>query len=263
MTKRLFLKDSGIYQTRNLITNDAYIGQTIELSTRRYGHFRLLAEGKHHNPILQNSYNKYGKDNFLFEVLLFCDIDKLDHFEQLLINIHKPRYNIRKDATSNRGHKTTDETKRKISDAQKGRKFSEEHRNNISVARKGKKLSLSADTIEKMKHRMTGNQINLGRKQTQEEKDKRAKSIRRFWSEKIKIVPEYVGRKISQSLLSSPKALRGEKNHKSKLKEEDVRNIRNWDAEKLYERKIMAKMFGVSRTIIDRVCARRVWKHVP
>jgi hypothetical protein len=49
---------SGIYQIKNLITNEIYIGSSKHLASRKAGHFCRLRKGKHQNPILQNHWNK-------------------------------------------------------------------------------------------------------------------------------------------------------------------------------------------------------------
>lgn len=134
----MFDNPSGIYQIRNLVNNKVYIGQSCRLVDRRYNHFRLLDLNKEHNPHLQNAYNKYGTNNFIFEVLLYCDIENLDFYEQEFVNALGPEYNIRKIVTSNRGHVVSEETKRKISMSNLGQKRSSAARKNMSLAGKGK-----------------------------------------------------------------------------------------------------------------------------
>ena len=68
---------SGIYQIRNLVNNKVYIGSTLDFYERRRDHFSLLRSNKyiHHCEHLQNSFNKYGEENFVFEVIEFCESD--------------------------------------------------------------------------------------------------------------------------------------------------------------------------------------------
>ena len=87
---------SGIYQIRNIINNKIYIGSTKNLNRRRKEHFGLLRLNKHCNTKLQNSFNKYGKENFIFEVVEFCEIEYLTECEQYWIdklNVFKNGYN--------------------------------------------------------------------------------------------------------------------------------------------------------------------------
>lgn len=57
-----------IYKIENIITKQKYIGQTIDINRRKKKHFNTLDANKHDNPKLQASYNKYGKENFSFEL---------------------------------------------------------------------------------------------------------------------------------------------------------------------------------------------------
>ena len=113
---------SGIYRIRNLVNNKTYIGSAIFLSNRKSRHFTSLRDNKHANTHLQNSYNIYGKDSFVFEVLHYCNSRFLINREQAFIDMLKPEYNIRLVAHSNIGIKRSEETRKKISLALKGKK---------------------------------------------------------------------------------------------------------------------------------------------
>lgn len=76
----------GVYQIRNLINNKIYVGSTKNLYCRKRSHFYSLNKNNHRNKYLQNAYNKYGKDNFIFEVIEFCDIDNQLLLEQYWID---------------------------------------------------------------------------------------------------------------------------------------------------------------------------------
>lgn len=109
----------GIYKIENLINGKFYIGSTYNLRKRESQHWSKLKLNNHLNKKLQNSYNKYGKSNFKFEVLQYCDIDSLLEMEQFYINKLNPFFNIRLFVESNRGIKTSDETKDKLRKAHK------------------------------------------------------------------------------------------------------------------------------------------------
>lgn len=72
---------SGIYSITNIVNNKKYIGQSININSRISAHKTHLKNNKHSNEYLQNQYNKYGIQNFLFEVVEYVDIDKLDERE--------------------------------------------------------------------------------------------------------------------------------------------------------------------------------------
>ena len=66
------IKKSGIYKITNIINNKLYIGKSINLFQRKSQHFSKLRKNEHKNFKLQGSVNKYGIDNFKFEVLEYC-----------------------------------------------------------------------------------------------------------------------------------------------------------------------------------------------
>lgn len=114
------LYKSGIYRIRNTINNKCYYGSAINLDKRwKYEHLRALQLKKHYNDHLQNAWNKYGEENFIFEVIEhIVDRAALLSREQHYLDTVSPEYNISKYATGGSGVKS-DETKRKISERKK------------------------------------------------------------------------------------------------------------------------------------------------
>lgn len=55
-----------IYAIHCKINNKIYIGQTVNYKNRIQYHKNVLRKNKHTNPYLQEDYNKYGEDNFIF-----------------------------------------------------------------------------------------------------------------------------------------------------------------------------------------------------
>lgn len=132
--------DSGIYCIRNIINNKMYIGSAKNFQNRKTRHFRSLEKNNHHSILLQRAYNKYGKENFVFEVLEECEYEKVLEIEQIYLDNLKPfdgnGYNVSRGATScvcvgknngmygksaMRGRKHTEESKKKMSEAQKNK----------------------------------------------------------------------------------------------------------------------------------------------
>ena len=74
----------GIYKITNKKNNKVYIGQSDRLNDREREHFYRLEKQTHSNEYLQKSYNKYGKDNFLFEIIE--ETDDLNNRELHFIN---------------------------------------------------------------------------------------------------------------------------------------------------------------------------------
>jgi len=139
--KKSNLTYSGIYKITNIINNKIYIGSAINFYKRFYLHLNMLNNNKHHSKYLQKSWNKYGKENFKFEILVKCPPEYCIKLEQWFLNNLNTEYNICKTAGSLLGFKKSEESKLKQSMAIKGRKQSLEHIRNKSIALKGRKCS--------------------------------------------------------------------------------------------------------------------------
>lgn len=65
-TKKL----SGIYTITNRVNGKVYIGESLDIYRRWHKeHIPKLRKKQHYNKELQNDFNKYGEENFSFEVL--------------------------------------------------------------------------------------------------------------------------------------------------------------------------------------------------
>lgn len=107
---------SGIYQIRNIVNDKVYIGSAIYLKGRKNIHLYHLRNNKHHSQYLQKSFNKYGEENFVFEVLEFVESkENLIEREQFYIDTLNPDYNICKTAGSRLGTTHSIEVKRHLS----------------------------------------------------------------------------------------------------------------------------------------------------
>ena len=87
--------DSGIYTITNLINSKLYVGYSITVPARRRCHIHDLKNNIHDNEKLQRAWNKYGEDNFLFEILEECEEQYLanqEHYWCNLLNVHDDRY---------------------------------------------------------------------------------------------------------------------------------------------------------------------------
>ena len=163
-------KNCGIYKITNTVTGKFYIGSAVNIKSRWADHRSRLGANKHHNRHLQNSWNKHGEDSFTFEVLEYCEKERLIEREQFYIDNEKPAYNISPTAGNSLGVKRTDETKRKMSEAKMGnqpwlgRTHSDETKRKISEAKMGNRL---------------------GVKLTDETKRKISEAMKRVWVERL------------------------------------------------------------------------------
>lgn len=148
--------NTGIYKITNSVTGKCYVGSASTIKKRCKQHFSLLEKKSHHSIKLQRSYNKYGKDNFIFSVILFCEKKDLIFYEQQCIdffNSEKLGYNMNPIAGSSIGVKRTEEQKKLTSEIMKEKWNDPEYRERLTQS------SIDSWTPEKRKKqrdKMTG-----------------------------------------------------------------------------------------------------------
>jgi len=86
------IKITGIYKIENLINHKVYIGQSVDIIDRLNGHLsKRKIDGEYRftekNTHLRNSLEKYGAENFSFEVLK--ETQDLNYWEIFLIQIYR------------------------------------------------------------------------------------------------------------------------------------------------------------------------------
>lgn len=158
----------GIYKITNLINNKVYIGQSDRLNNREREHFYRLENGVHHNEHLQKSYNKHGKEYFMFEIIEYTEnLDERELFwlnESGGLNSDKT-YNFKDPKTkewSDYARVKQSETMKGENNPNYGNKWTQEQKDNASKKRKGVSLEerigkVKADLVkEKMSKSQTG-----------------------------------------------------------------------------------------------------------
>jgi group I intron endonuclease len=153
-----------IYLITNKLDNTKYVGQTIEkdINERWKGHLKKTSNCRY----LKRAFEKYGKDNFEFNIICLCFDNDCDKYEQEYMDKYNTLvpngYNLRK-AGNNGAH--NEETKLKISTILKLRFH-----------------NLSDD--EKKKH-MGINNGRYGVKLSQEAKDNLSKKMKENWEKGV------------------------------------------------------------------------------
>lgn len=179
------LDKSGIYMFTNKLTDDIYIGQSINLSNRFKNYFTLSYIKNRENFIISRALIKYGYSNFSITILEYCDQSNLLKREQFYFDKLNPQYNILKIAGSSLNFKHSEKTKALISKALKGvyikdkspffgRTHTEETKNLMSLKKLGENNHKFGKTHnEETKELMR--QSALGRKHSDETKLKISK----------------------------------------------------------------------------------------
>lgn len=86
----------GIYKITNIINGKSYIGLSNNILRRKKEHFSNYIQPSELNKTLYRAFEKYGKENFTFEILEECQKEELSEKEKFWIdyyNTYKDGYN--------------------------------------------------------------------------------------------------------------------------------------------------------------------------
>lgn len=195
------MRESGIYKITNTARGKVYVGSAVNLYQRRHSHFSNLRLRRHPNAKLQNAFNKYGENAFVFDVLELADTRSLAAREQHwmdALDAVKTGYNIFPIARSSAGVKMKEETKQKLRAAHKGKKLTKKH---IAAVKAG--LARVRDRVRSPEEIAKRAAAATGKKHTAATKRKiRAKALGRVISAatRKKIAETQKGRPQSEAL---------------------------------------------------------------
>lgn len=227
-------KICGIYSITNIKNGKRYIGKTqMNFGDRFDSHKSLLRNNKHFNTKLQNAWNKYGEDNFVFDVVeVVEDKQNLEKFNELEIgyiqsfNSINDGYNITLGGDGAAGKPMAESTKRKIGEKNRvnmlGRKASESTKAKMSKSHKG--FTHSKESIEKIRQSKSG-----------------------------VCVKEETKEKLRDSLKGRPKVV--------KLNKEKVLEIRRLYNEG-YSNRQLSEKFGITLQYMYGITSGRKWKNI-
>lgn len=169
----------GIYKIQNKIDKKLYIGYSSNINLRFNQHRYKLRNNIHENKYLQNAWNKYNEESFIFEIIETCSIEncieKEDFYVQLFKTCHrKYGYNLaitgvgsigkmpdeivkkasqtRKLNAEKRGYWFDKKTIKKQAEGRKGFKHSNDAKIKIGLSSKGriKTKEITQKTIDKI-----------------------------------------------------------------------------------------------------------------
>lgn len=247
---------SGIYEIRNKIDNKVYVGSSKDIKVRLLAHKNMLKRNKHANIHLQNAWNKFGKNNFDFNMLCYYDVANLIQMEQRFIDINnscdqKYGYNIVPFADR---RELSEETKRKIGDKHRGKIMSIESRRLMSLSRKGKKHT--PESIKKMKDAAEG---RMASNETRKKISITSKGRKHSLETRQKISKRLKGRKITEMTRSK---IRGFKNSNFKFISEDiVQNILKLNNKNIPEYRI-SKICSIGRKKVKNILNGKYFEQI-
>ena len=166
-----------IYIITNKLNGKQYVGQqshrkcrpdewVAKAGGRVYDHFRKHTKN---NKALHRAINKYGKDNFTYEILDYqgASMDALNAIEKWKIaqlgTLSPNGYNLKSGGSY--GGSPNEETRRKISESLKGYKHSDEAKENMRKSQLGRKHT--PESKVKMSQAQMGNKKAKGKGKNQ------------------------------------------------------------------------------------------------
>jgi group I intron endonuclease len=220
-----------IYKIENKANGKFYIGSTIRKKhIRKYEHFSMLRSNTHCNKYLQNSWNKYGEENFEFSIVeefIFPEqynknyiLEYIVGREAYIINFLNAIYNLRLQNDTRLNYHHSQETIEKIRKSNSGRKventermvvanrkngekrkgikriMSEKWKENIKKSIRGKGWNHTKEALEKISNR-SSQQDNIERfRILQKEQSEKRIGTHKSIEEKMKIANKKLNGKI-------------------------------------------------------------------
>lgn len=114
------MKEFGIYKIINTIDQKSYIGSTVRSFKQRWSYHKYTFKRQANSRYLQNAWDKYGEENFSFEIVeVLTDKSLVLEREQYWIDLLKPEYNLAPVAGTNIGCRHSEEEKKRKGQATK------------------------------------------------------------------------------------------------------------------------------------------------
>jgi group I intron endonuclease len=225
----------GIYRITNVVNRKCYVGRADNIKRRWSVHRCMLNKSKHKNTPLQNAWNKYGEDNFIFEVLEECIEDRLQEREFYWVEFFHALdrsfgYNIEIPSSP---QQTSLDTRRKISMAVSGENSPHAKLTWEKVLEIREKYLTRTHSQQKLADVYGVTRTNI-----------QAIIENRAWRDVFYNIPGFVGAV----------------NREVKLDIHKAAEIRNRYCSGKYSQKELALEYGVSFLVIQRTVRNMIWK---
>lgn len=153
------IKKQGVYAIRNLVNGKMYIGSTINPFNKRWQcHKKRLRKGIHHSEHLQASWNKYGENNFCFEIIEITEPNRCREREGYYIDLYhtlNPKFGYNTEVVDIDGNtKCSEQTKEKLSAITKQQWKDGLHHGNFKKGIPSWNKGLKCDNISKARRDM-------------------------------------------------------------------------------------------------------------
>lgn len=132
-----------IYKITSKANDKKYVGSTENFERRKRQHISTLKSNEHRNHRLQSEWDRFGEDNFIFEIIDTTDTyDKALEIEQYWMDKYdsfkrENGFNISPTAGNTTGRRLRKSTRMKLSESHTGKTLSESHKEAISESMKG------------------------------------------------------------------------------------------------------------------------------
>ena len=138
------MKIIGIYKITNTVTNDFYIGSSKNVKLRWANHKCQSTWKNHPNNPMYLDFQKYGLENFVFEILEVVEESFLKKKEQQFIETLNPTYNSNN--AKGLDIERCKENKKEYKKTDKYKKYQKEYQNQLCIYN-GETLTLNALSI--------------------------------------------------------------------------------------------------------------------
>lgn len=142
----------GIYGIYNDVTGEFYIGKAVDIFKRKVEHFKALERNTHYNTFIQNSFNKYGGENFRFTIIEECSKEQLDNLEKYYIECYdsfNSGFNLTTGGDGVCGRKWNENQYKVMKEVMKGNQYGKGNSSHTG-------LTLSQETKDKIRNSLLG-----------------------------------------------------------------------------------------------------------
>lgn len=121
-------KVSAVYKITNKVTGECYVGSSVDVY-RRWANHKCPSKWKQHpNNKMYQDMQKYGVDQFKFEIIVPAATTHLKMCEQEFIDIYHPKYNSNKANIGTTVSQTDEYTEYHRQYLQANKEYNKEHK---------------------------------------------------------------------------------------------------------------------------------------